>query len=507
MTRHSTLPKQDPKPAALVIGAGIGGLATAALLAKDGFAVTVLEKNDYLGGRMALLKKKGFTFDMGPSWYLMPEVFETFFQEFGHTTNDFLKLRRLSPQHRIFFNDGTFVEVTGDLKKDCALFESIEPGAGEQLLRYLAASKEKYETAMQHFLYRNMDSVFDFFNLDFLKKGRELSVFESMDSYVKKFFKSEKLQQIIEYTLVFLGGSPKNTPALYSLMSHIDFNLGVWYPEGGIYSIVQAMVKLGKEYGVTYVTDAAADEIIVKPANNGKGVVQSVRAGKKTYSADVVISNADYAHTESLLSEEKYVEYGEKYWQQRTLAPSAFLLYLGIKGKIPQLTHHNLFFGENWMEHFDEIFNHPDWPVTPSVYLNKTTHADSTVAPKGHETLFILVPIASGLTETEELRSQYAEFIIKYLDTHMGLQLEKRIVFKEIFSVGDFAAKFNSQGGTALGLAHTLFQTSIWRPTNHSTQVQNLYYVGAGTVPGIGMPICLISAELVRQRIHKAAQR
>lgn len=490
----------SPKTA-IIIGAGIGGLATAALLAKDGYRVTVLEKNEQLGGRACVLKKKGFTFDMGPSWYLMPEVFDRFFAQFGKKTSQYIKLTRLKPQHRIFYPDKTTVEITGDLDKDIALFESIEPGAGKKLQEYLAASQEKYETAMDHFLYRNMDTIFDFIKPEFVKRGRELRVFETMQHYVQRFFKSEKLQQIIQYTLVFLGGAPTNTPALYSLMSHIDFNLGVWYPVGGMYKVVEALAKLGKELGVTYKLKLPVDELVITPDASGKGRVSGVRVGKKTYTADIVISNADYQHTERIMSDQRYAQYGEKYWNKRTLAPSAFLMYLGVKGKLPQLTHHNLYFGENWMTHFEEIFSNPQWPKTPSLYLNKTTHADKKMAPPGHETLFVLVPIASNLTETKKSKEKYADYIIKYMDEVMDLKVKDRIVFKELFSVSDFAARYNSQGGTALGLAHTLFQTSIWRPTNHSSKVDNLYYVGSGTVPGIGVPICLISAELVRQRL------
>lgn len=498
---------------AIVIGAGVGGLATAALLAKDGYHVTVLEKNEQAGGRASQLKKQGFTFDMGPSWYLMPDVFEKFFHNFGYSVSDFLKLQRLSPQYRIFFADKTQVEITGEWEKDAALFESLEPGSSQKLKEYLALSKEKYDLSMNGFLYHNMDNLLDMMTPSVMKSGQKLDVFQSMHNYVGRFFKTEKLQQIIQYTLVFLGGAPKNTPALYSLMSHIDFNLGVWYPKGGMYQIINAMVKLGLEYQVEYRYNSAVTrlEVTSQPQQGLAGklgktkqIISAVYVGKKKYTADVIVSNADYAFTETLLSDQRAADYGPNYWRKKTLAPSAFLLYLGIKGKLPTLVHHNLYFGQNWTHHFEEIFSKPTWPKAPSIYLNKTSYADPTVAPKGHEALFVLVPVAAKLSETAFHKQAYANHIIGYLEDKLNIKLKDRIVFQEIFSVTDFEKRYHSYGGTALGLAHTLLQTAIWRPRNQSRKIKNLFYVGANTAPGIGVPICLISAELVRQRVRSA---
>jgi len=482
----------------VIIGAGIGGLATAALLAKDGHDVTVLEKNEALGGRASFKKTKGFFFDLGPSWYLMPEVFEKFFQEFGYTTKDLLNLVPLDPQYRIFFPDNTTVDITKDIAKTHALFESIEPGSAAQLDRYLADSQTKYDISMKSFLYRNSDSILYFLSKDSILNGPKLGVFESMDTYVQKYFKSEKLQQIIQYTLVFLGGSPKKTPALYSLMSHIDFNLGVWYPQGGVYELIKAMKKLGSEHGVKYELNSAVTKIITKD-----GKTTGVRVGKKLYAADLVVSNADYTHTESLIDDPSQKGYSDEYWDSRTLAPSAFLLYLGVKGKIPKLAHHNLYFGEDWTKHFESIFDAPSWPETPSLYINKPSATDPSVAPKGHEALMVLVPIASKLEDSPEQREKYAEFILDYIEKNLDIKLKKNIIYKEIFSLTEFINRYNSFGGSALGLAHTLKQTAVFRPRNRSQKLGNLYFVGGSTVPGIGMPICLISAHLIRDRVQK----
>lgn len=484
----------------MIIGAGVGGLATAALLARDGHDVTVIEKNEQPGGRASLLDKDGFCFDMGPSWYLMPDVYERFFQAMGTTTADHLKLTHLAPHYRIFFDsDGTHVDITGDLDKDKALFEQIEPGSAAQFDRYLAEGKVKYDLSVESILYRNITSIFDFLSKDIRDKGRDLQVFESMQNYVGRFFHTQKMQQIIQYTLVFLGGIPRNTPALYSLMSHVDFNLGVWYPDGGIYAVIQALVALGKQHGVRYVYNQPITQIEVQ---NGRAV--AVHSADQRYPADDVISNADYQHTETLLSEPSKRQYSDRYWKRRTLAPSAFILYLGIRGSLPELAHHNLLFSRDWDSHFRDLSSAPAWPKLPSLYICNPSKTDPHVAPPDHENLFVLVPVAAGLSEDAQSREQYAEYVLDYIERGMKISLKDRIVVKELFSVTDFVQRYNSQRGTALGLAHTLRQTTLFRPPNKSRRLPNLYFVGGNTNPGIGVPMCLISAHLVRDRMRAA---
>jgi len=482
----------------VIIGAGAGGLASGALLAKAGFDVTILEKNEQAGGRASLLEEDGFRFDMGPSWYLMPDVFERFFAEFGKKPTDFFKLHKLDPQYRIFFGDGTHHDIVRDLEKNKAFFEKIEPGAAQKFEEYLAEGKLKYEVAVQQFLYKNMDSVLDMLQPEILKHAHKLHLWQNMHQYVQKYFKSTKLQQILEYTLVFLGGAPSNTPALFSLMAHVDFNLGVFYPEGGFYAVIEAMRSLAEEHGVVIKYNEPVESIITEA-----DLVTAVRTSKATYSTDAVVANADYAHVEDLLDDERLRMHSKESWEHKTLAPSAFLLYLGVKGKLPKLKHHTLYFGENWQQHFEDIFDKPQWPQQPSIYINKPSATDKTVAPKGHENVMVLVPIAARLKETPRWREMYADYILDYLEDTMKMKLKDKIVYKKIFSVSDFAERYNSLGGNALGgLAHTLFQSAVWRPNNVSRLVPNLFFAGANTVPGIGVPPAIISGHLAEERVN-----
>lgn len=481
----------------VILGGGFGGLASAALLARDGHIVTVLEKNPILGGRANVLKADGFRFDMGPSWYMMPDVFEKFFAQFGKKPSDYLDLKVLDPQYRIIFSDKSHVDMKPDAAHTEAVFEKIEKGAGKKLREYLAEARFKYELSIRSVLYSNVDSLFSFFNWDLIRYGRMLRPFETMEHYVKRFFKSEKLQQIIQFTLVFLGGAPHNMPALYSLIAHVDFTMHTAYPMGGMYELVKAFVKLGKEQGVTYKTSTPVTEVITK---NGR--ITGVRTPAGVVPADLVVANADMAHVESLLDDESLKMFNDDYWKKRTFAPSAFLMYLGVKGKVKELKHHTIFFGKDWIRHFTDVFDHPSWPVEPSVYLNMPSATDPTVAPKDHEAIMILVPVACGLSENETWKEQYGEYILKYLEEQAGVPLRKKIIFKKTFSVSDFASTYNSYAGNALGgVAHTLLQTGPFRPPNKHKNIENLLFVGAGTVPGIGVPAVVVSAHLVRERV------
>ena len=477
-------------PSVVVVGSGFGGLSTACYLADAGFDVTVLEKNDGLGGRASVLEAEGFKFDMGPSWYLMPDVFERFFDHFGHEPEDFYELERLDPHYRIFFKDGDTVDITADREDMYELFDSYEPGAGDALAEYLDTSEEHYGVAMEHFIYEDRPRLRDWVDLDVMRAAPiGLQLLGTMDDYVADYFESPKLRQIMQYTLVFLGGAPTNTPAIYNMMSHVDFNLGVYYPENGLQSVVDACVELGKGMGVEYVTDAEVSEIL----NRRDGFTVESEAG--TFDSDYVVSNADYAHTERELLPEHERQYDDDYWESRTYSPSAFLLYLGVEGDVEPLEHHTLVLPTNWDPHFEQIFDDPAWPEDPAYYLCVPSKTDDSVAPEGHSNLFALVPVAPGLDDTEEIRTWYRDLVLDDIAENTGVELRDRIVFEEQFSVSEFADRYNSMQGTALGLAHTLKQTALLRPSHRSEASPGLYYTGSYTTPGIGVPMCLISGE------------
>ncbi len=477
-------------PSVVVVGSGFGGLSTACYLADAGLDVTVLEKNEQFGGRASVLEIDGFRFDMGPSWYLMPDVFERFFGHFGHEPSDFYELEPLDPHYRIFFKDGDRIDVTADRAEMRTLFESYESGAGEALDEYLDTSEEHYGVAMEQFVYEDRSRLRDWIDLDVMRAAPVgLQLLGTMDDYVAGYFENPKLRQIMQYTLVFLGGAPHNTPAIYNMMSHVDFNLGVYYPENGLSSVVDACVELGEELGVEYVADAEVSEII----NRREGFTVESAAGE--FDADYVVSNADYAHTEQELLPEHERQYDDDYWDSRTYSPSAFLLYLGVEGDVEPLEHHTLVLPTDWDQHFRQIFDDPAWPEDPAYYLCVPSKTDDSVAPEGHSNLFALVPIAPGLDDTEEVRTWYRDLVLDDIAEHTDVDLRDRIVFEETFSVTEFTDRYNSTQGTALGLAHTLRQTALFRPPHRSSACPGLYFTGSYTTPGIGVPMCLISGE------------
>ncbi|MBD3250893.1 phytoene desaturase [Candidatus Uhrbacteria bacterium] len=483
---------------AIIIGSGFGGLGAAGLLAKKGYEVHVFEKNEQPGGRASVLHKDGFTFDMGPSWYLMPDIFEDFYRLLGERVEDHLTLHRLDPSYRVFFPNREPLDLSSDIEKTAVLFERLEPGAGERFRAYLTKSEKQYHIAVNKFLYKNYDTVFDFFTKETMTEGRKLKVFSNMQRYVERHFKHDILQKILQYTLVFLGGSPYNTPALYNIMSHIDFNMGVFYPEGGIARVVESLVQIAEKNGAQFHYNAPVRSILVEDRN---AVGVKLENGE-THRADIVISNAEVAYTEQHLLDPSQRMYSDRYWKNRTLAPSAFLLYLGVKGELPNTLHHNLYFCKDWQKNFREIFDDPRWPEDPSIYISVTSKTDPNVAPEGHENLVILVPISPKLDDHEEARKQFRDQIIQKVSSILKVpDLKCRIISETMFVTKDFELRYNAQGGSALGLAHTLFQTAIFRPNNINKKVKNLFYVGSSTNPGIGMPICLISAELLIKRL------
>lgn len=483
----------------IIIGAGFGGISLAALLAKKGFEVHVYEKNDQIGGRARLIQEYGYTFDMGPSWYMMPDVFEDFFNTLGENIHDYLKLSRLSPSYRVFLkSEDAHYDFYSDREKNARLFESIEPGSAQKLADYLDESKRQYDIAKKEFMYKNYDSFFDFFNKRTMQEGRKLEIFNTMEKIINRTFKSEILRKVMQFQMVLLGTAPKDAPGIYRLMNHVDFDLGVWYPDRGIYELPKAITQVAEKYGAHIHLNSSVKKILTE---DKKAVGIELESGE-IVRADIVVSNADMHHTEHTLLDASHSDHSEKYWEKKKMAPSAFIMYLGVGKKFDSITHHSLLFSEHWDAHFKEIFDSPTFPSDPSLYVCAPGKTDPTVAPEGKENLFVLVPIASGLEYTEKDLEHWSTLVLDLMEKHMGMSgLKDHIEYKKMYCVKDFEKDYNSYKGSALGLAHTLSQSALWRPNNISKKVKDLYFVGANTNPGIGMPICVISAETVYKRI------
>ncbi len=479
-----------------IVGAGFGGLSAAAHLGAAGADVTVYERHDHVGGVAGRIEGEGFRFDAGPSWYLMPEVFERFFGAFDREPGDFYELVRLDPNYRVFWDDGDRADVPADPAAAAELFESYEPGAGEALETYLADAKEAYEIGMERFVVPKRSRFRECLSLDVALSARGLSLIGTMDDHVADHFGHPKLRQLVQYTLVFLGGSPYNTPALYKLMSHVDYGLGVYYPIGGIAEVVDAMATVAVDQGARIETNAEVSAIT--PTADGLEV--TVGDGRSVH--DRVVSNASPAYTERELLPKGAVDRSADYWEERTYGPSAFMLYLGVEGDVDPLEHHTLVLPTDWGPHFESIFEEPRWPENPAYYVNVPSRTDPTVAPDGCETVVVLVPIAPGLEDGPDRREAFRDRILEGLAAETGVDLEGRIRFEEHTCVSDYADGFGKPQGTALGLAHTLRQTGPLRPSHRAPGLDRLYYVGGDTGPGIGMPMCLLSGEHVTQAIE-----
>lgn len=493
---------------AIVIGGGISGLATAALLAKAGMRVTLFEALESLGGRARLWEKDGFRFDMGPSWYLMPDAFEQFFKLMGTSSAKELKLHRLSPAYQCFFEgDREPVVISEQLDSVLQTFETLELGASGRLQKYLNSAEDTYALAMRHFLYTNFQSSKSFTNREVLSRAAKFlgHLLRPLASYSGRYFKNEKLRKILNFPAVFLGASPYRTPSMYHLMTHVDFNVGVFYPMGGMFTVIEAIERLARAHGVEIRTGSPVTEILQA---NGKAT--GVRVGASDYLADVVVASADLHHVETKLLAPEYGTLPESWWQKREPGPSALLLYLGVRGKIPQLTHHTLLNTSDWKGNFDKVFKRADGnssvPSPASLYICAPSVTDPAVAPEGFENLFVLVPIApdpglgnggvggAGDTSVEAA----ADLVIEQIASWVGIpDLAQRIVVRRTMSANDFVEDLNAWSGTALGMAHTLMQSAFFRPANRSKKLKNLFYVGHNTIPGIGLPMCLIGAELV----------
>jgi len=473
-------------------------------MAKAGWDVTVLEKHDMPGGRARKFSAEGFTFDMGPSWYWMPDVFERYFGVFGKKVSDYYTLKRLDPSYRVYWKDAP-MDIPANYNELKQLFENTEKGSGEQLDAFLKEAEFKYEIGINKLVHKPGQSLTEFIDWDLAKGVFKLDVFTSMRKHIGKYFKHPKLQQLMEFPVLFLGALASNTPALYSLMNYADIKLGTWYPQGGMYEIVDGMYSLAKELGVKFHFGHNVSSIKVEGKKARSVIAETPNGQSISFDADVVIGGADYHFIESQLLPEDCRTYSEAYWDKRLMAPSCLLYYIGINKKLEGIPHHSLFFDTDAEMHASEIYETKEWPVDPLFYVSVASVTDKTVAPEGQENLMFLIPVATGIEgDTEALREKYFQKILSRFEKLTGQEIKNNIIYKRTYSVSNFTSDYNSFKGNAYGLANTLLQTAVLKPSCRSIKIKNLFYTGQLTVPGPGVPPSLISGEVVAKEVLKS---
>jgi len=479
-----------------ILGSGFSSLAASCYLAQQGNKVTIYEKNESIGGRARQFKKDGFTFDMGPSWYWMPDVFEKFFNDFNKKPNDYYELIKLNPAYRVYFGINDFINIYDNLAAIKSTFEEIEKGSGSKLEAFINQAKSNYDIAIKDLVYRPGVSPLELITPQTALKLNQF--FGTVSNDIRKKFKNERLIQILEFPVLFLGAKPTKTPSFYNFMNYADFGLGTWHPKTGMFDVVRGIEKLATELGVTIETNASIEKIIVEN-KTATGII----INGKTIKADIILSGADYQHTETLLDQE-HRSYSEKYWESRVFAPSSLLFFVGFDKKIENITHHALFFDVDFNQHAADIYDQPKWPDEPLFYANFPSKTDASAAPNGMESGFFLIPLAPGIKDTEELREEYFEKIITRFEQLTQQKIKNSIIFKRSFCKNDFVADYNAYKGNAYGMANTLLQTAFLRPKLKSKKVRNLYFTGQLTVPGPGVPPALISGKLVAELIQKS---
>ena len=482
------------KKKVVIIGSGFSSLSASCYLAKNGFEVSIFEKNNTFGGRASQFKKDGFTFDIGPSWYWMPDVFEKFFSDFNKKVSDYYFLKKLDPAYEVYFSDGKSINIGDTLEKIYSAFENEEKGSSVKLKKFIKNAEENYNIAVKDLVY-NMPGIspLELVTLETIKKiGYFMS---TIKKEVNREFTNPKLSQILQFPVLFLGAKPSATPAFYNFMNFADFGLGTWHPNKGMYSVVEGIVELAKELGVKFHNNQNIEKIIVK---NDK--IKGVKSNEKNFDFDIVLSGADYNHSESLLDKE-YRVYSKKFWAKKVFAPSSLLFFVGINKKIKNVSHHTLFFDVDFDNHAKSIYDSPEWPKKPLFYGNFPSITDDTMAPKGKESCFFLIPIASGIEDSQKIRENYFKIIIDRLEKLTGQSIKEDILFKKSYCLNNFVEDYNSYKGNAYGLANTLMQTAFLRPKLISKKVKNLYFTGQLTVPGPGVPPALISGKLVSEII------
>ena len=481
-----------------IIGGGLSGLAASCYLSKNNYDVIIVDKNDSMGGRLSSFEVDGFTFDMGPSWYWMPDIFEDFFTDFDRNISDYYELERLNPSYKFFFDD-EMVDISKNIDDLYELFEDYEPGASLQLENFINEANKKYKISIKNFIELANISVKEYFTLFAIKYFRSLTLTKPLRKHIRHYFKHKKLRNMLEFPSMFLGGSPENTPALYSLMNYADIVNGTWYPKGGMIEITKGFSKLSKELGVKHILNENIDNL--KVDNN---CIDYANSSTTKYKSDFYICCAEYPHVQTKLLSEKYRSYSSKYWDKKNVAPSSLIFYLGFSKKIPNLEHHNLFFDEDFDTHLDEIFNKKIWPENPLFYVCCPSKTDESVVPdQKSENLFILVPIGPGSQDNDSIREKYFTQIIERIENKVGLSIKDNIIVKKSFCVKDFKSRYNAYKGNAYGLANTLLQTAIFKPKIKDKKIKNLYYSGHFTVPGPGLPPAIISGRIAANQIIK----
>lgn len=482
-----------------VIGAGFSGLSAASYLAKAGYDVTIFEKNSTAGGRARqIVTDTGYVFDMGPSWYWLPDVFEKFFADFGHKVADFYELKLLDPSFDIVYANNDLLPIPYSFEKLAETFESIEEGSANQLRKFMDEAEKKYNYSMSDLVYKPGLSIMEFAKIELGVEAFRLKIFSSFKKLVQKHFSNQKLRALMEFPILFLGAMPEDTPALYSFMNYAGLKLGTYYPMGGFGKIVDAMVKIALEQGVKIQYNATVESYSIE-----QNKINNIKVNGQNLAFDYVIAAADYHHAEQQLLPIQYRRYDEKYWNSRTFAPSCLLFYLGVKKRISNLSHHTLFFDYDLAAHAQQIYKKPEWPDKPLFYVCCPSKTDNTVAPEGHENIFLLMPIAPGLKDTEEMREKYYHAIMDRLEMQIGEDIRNYIDYKKSYCVNDFVSDYNAYKGNAYGLANTLSQTAIFKPKINNKKVKNLLYTGQLTIPGPGVPPSLISGKIVATHLQK----
>ena len=480
----------------LIIGSGFSSLAASCYLAQAGYEVTIYEKNKTIGGRARQLVKDGFTLDIGPTWYWMPDVFKRFFSDFNKKPSDYYTLEKLNPAYSVYFGKNDFITIEDTLDKIKIAFEKEEKGSSKKLEKFINNAKNNYDIAIKDLVYNPGVSPLELITPKTIKKINQF--FSNIKRDVRQEFKNDRLCKILEFPVLFLGAKPSDTPSFYNFMNYADFGLGTFHPKNGMYQVILALGSLAQELGVTIKTDAPIEKINI----NNTGVANGIVSKGKTHKADIVISGADYHHTETLI-DKQFRQYSENYWNKKTFAPSSLLFYVGFDKKLINVNHHTLFFDVDFDKHANAIYDNPRWPENPLFYASFPSKTDESCAPKDKEAGIFLIPLAPGIQDTKELRDIYFNKIIERFESLTSQNVKKHIIFKESFCINDFIKDYNSYKGNAYGMANTLMQTAFLRPKLKSKKVKNLFFTGQLTVPGPGVPPSLISGKLVADLVKK----